>query len=156
MNKSHLIHLAGSTALILALGLVIGYGAGYFQGKHSSFTGIEAVGEINPGVTTLQFMKVENGHLIGRIEGQHARLVYSSDHLLELEKGDDFSVPLSEIDLIHFFVAEDLPEGTQFIASKSGKYYYSIFDKKAFNLTPANRIYFQSAQEAEERGYLWK
>lgn len=41
-----------------------------------------------------------------------------------------------------------------FVASSRGKYYYPIDCSLADNLSEKNKIYFQSREEAESRGYL--
>ena len=156
MNKKYLINIIISIALILSIGLITGYTIGYFQAKTASFPNIQTVGEINPGVTTIKLLEVKNGQLIGKISGRHGRIAYSQNDILELEPENEFTIPLNRINLKNFYVADTIPEGAQYIASKNGKYYYSILNKKAFNITPKNRIYFSSEGKAEQRGYLKK
>ncbi|MBU0578137.1 hypothetical protein KJ742_02640 [Patescibacteria group bacterium] len=153
MKKSDIINITISITLILSIGLTAGYAAGYFQAMRNSFPEIEFVDEINQGVTTIKLLDVENGNLIGKISGRNARLAYSADNILELDAESEFEIPLNQIDLEDFYVAETIPEDTLYIASSKGKYYYSIFDKRAFNITPDNRLYFTSTEDAEQKGY---
>jgi len=99
-------------------------------------------------------MEVKNGTLHGQINGKSARLAYSPNDILELPKGSTFSIPIKAIQLKSYYRTQALPESAQFIASKTGKYYYSIFDKRAYNLAVHNRIYFDSSEAAEVMGYL--
>lgn len=156
MKRIDFINLIISITLILSIGLLSGYTIGYFQAKTRSFPEIQTVGEINSGVTTVKLLEVKNGLLRGRISGRHARLAYTPEDILELGEEEEFEIPLSKINLKNFYVAESLPPGTEYIASSQGKYYYSVLDKKAFNISPKNRIYFSSADEAEQKGYLKK
>jgi hypothetical protein len=154
MNKSTLINLIISIALILSVGLTTGYTIGYFFAAARSFPEIKTVGEINPGVATIKLLEVKNGQLIGKISGRNARLAYSADDILELDTEDEFSIPLNKINLKDYYAAETIPENARFIASSQGKYYYSILDKRAFNIAPGNRLYFSNTGEAEKKGYL--
>lgn len=134
MNNHHL-NLITSITIILLIGLVSGYTLGYFRGKQSIFPKIKTIGEINEGVTTIKLTEVRNGKLYGQIDGRRGRIAYSSEDIIELKEGENFEIPLNQIQLKSYYQATDLPENTRYIASKSGKYYYSIFDKKAFNLS---------------------
>lgn len=155
MNKN-LLNTITSISLILSVGLASGYSLGYFRGKQSVFPQIKTVGEINPGITTIKLMEVRNGKLYGEIVGKSARLAYSANDIIELDKEDEFEIPLNQIQLKSYYQTTDLPKNAQYIASKNGKYYYSIFDKRAFNLSAKNRIYFQTDREAENKGYIKK
>ncbi len=153
-DKSQLINLIISITLILSIGLTIGYTIGYFYATTKSFPEIKTIGEINPGTTTIKLFEVKNGQLYGKISGRNARLAYSADNILELDAESEFQIPLYKINLKDFYVEETIPPNTQFIASSKGKYYYSILDRRAFNITESNRLYFSNAKEAENKGYL--
>lgn len=150
------INLIASIALIFTIGATTGYAIGFFRATRRSFPEIKTVGEINPGTTTVKLMEVKNGILYGKISGREARLAYSADHILSLEKEQTFEIPISQIQLKNYYQASALPDEVQFIASKTGKYYYSVFDKRALNLSKKNRLMFKSAKEAESMGYVKK
>lgn len=154
MNKSTLINLIFSGILILSLGLFTGYSIGYSQAKTNSFSAIKPVEELNPGIATLKFMKYENGKIYGQIAGQKARIAYSTDHIYDLAMGENFEIPLNQINLGMYYSAQDVPEGVNFIASKSGKYYYHVLDPRAIRITPKNRMYFKAEQEALGEGFI--
>lgn len=46
-------------------------------------------------------------------------------------------------------------EGVGFVASSKGKYYYPIDCPLAKNLSEKNKIYFNTKEEAESRGYIY-
>lgn len=153
MNKQ-LINLIIAISLILSIGLMSGYALGHFRASKKQFPAIKTVTEINPGITTIKFLKVENGKLFGKIDGNKGRLVYSATHILEVGKGEEFTIPLGDISLQSYYRAQNIPENVLFMASRKGKYYYSVFDKSAYRIKSENRIYFESETEAEEMGFL--
>ena len=150
------INLTISIALILSVGLTAGYAIGYFRATRNHFPEIRFVNEINPGTTTIKLMEVKNGKLYGQISGQDGRVAYSPNDILTIKEGGEFEIPLNAIDLKTYYQANNLPQDVQFIASKQGKYYYSVLDKRAFNISNKNRLYFSLAEEAEEKGYRKK
>jgi hypothetical protein len=154
MNKKDLINIIISISLILSIGLTTGYTIGYFFATIKKFPEIRTIGEINPGVATIKLLEVKNGQLIGKVSGRNARLAYSPDDILELGVDSDFEIPLYKINLKDYYVADTIPDNAQFIASSQGKYYYSILDKRAFNIKESNRLYFSNSKDAEQKGYL--
>ena len=150
------INLVISIALILTIGLVTGYTMGYFRATKNHFPEIQFVDEINPGIATIKLLEVKNGKLYGEVVGREARLAFSADDILELEKESKFEIPLNQISLKTYYQTRDIPKNAQFVASQKGKYYYSIFDKRALNISQKNRIYFSDTTEAEKMGYLKK
>ncbi len=154
MIKKELINAILSAILILVIGLVTGYSLGYFRSSQAAFPAMTEVGDLNTGIATIKFLKLEGGTLKGEIAGQKARLAYSMEHIEDLEPGETFEIPIYEVSLYQYYSARNLPEGTQYIASKSGKYYYSVLSSKAFGITPKNRVHFSTKEEAENMGYL--
>lgn len=150
------VYLIISCVLILLIGLLAGYSLGLIQVARRRFPDLHTVGEINPGIATIKFLEVKNGELLGELAGKEARLAYSPTGILELRENEAFKIPLAEIDLKTFYQTRDVPADALFVASRNGQYYYSVFDKRGFSLKPENRLYFQSAEEAEKRGYKRK
>ena len=112
--------------------------------------------DINQGTATVKLMEMKNGKLLGEIVGQNTRIAYSSNNIINLNVGDEFEIPINQINLQSYYRAQDIPDDAQFISSSKGKYYYSIFDKRALNISQKNRIYFSNSDEAEKMGYLKK
>lgn len=155
MNKQTL-NLITSATLILFIGLTAGYSMGYFRRTRNNFPQTQFINEINEGVVTIKLMEVKNGKIYGEIEGKKGRIAYNSNNIITIQEGESFEIPINEINLKNYYQAKNLPEKAQFIASKQGKYYYSIFDKSALNIIEKNRIYFSSESEAEKMGYFKK
>jgi hypothetical protein len=156
MPKKDLIHTLSAACLILAIGLTTGFSLGHYRAARAAFPQMREMTDLNPGIATIKFLKLENGLLKGEIAGADARLAYDTEHILSLEPGDVFEIPVYQVSLYQYYSARDLPEGINYIASKNGKYYYSVLNARAFSLTPKNRLYFKTAQEAEKAGYLPK
>lgn len=153
MKRIDLINSAFALVLTLSLGFTTGYTVGTYNAKTNRFPLIQSAEEINPGVATLQMLEIRDGEMIGRVTGRNARLAYSPDAILELQEGAYFKIPISEVNLASFYQAEMIPEDVNFIASSEGSYYYHLLDKKAFGITPENRLYFRTSEEAEIAGY---
>lgn len=156
MKKFDYLNITISITLILLIGLSVGYSVGYYHSAKNCFPEIKFTDEINQGIATIKLMEIKNGKLVGSVSGRDARIVYSPNDIIELKKGEKFEIPISQIQLKSYYQAGAIPENAQFIASKEGKYYYSIFDKQAFNISVKNRLYFPNAKEAEKMGYVKK
>ena len=154
MSKKDLINTALASILILSIGLTTGFSLGYYQSVRASFPAFKEVEDLNPGISTLRFLKLENGLLKGEIAGQKARLAYNTEEVVDLNPGESFEIPVYQVTLGQYYSPRDLPADTQFIASSQGKYYYSVLNSKAFIITPKNRLYFKTVEAAEKMGYL--
>lgn len=150
------IHLLTSVTLIFLIGLATGYPIGYFRSQQNSFPEIQFTTDINEKISVLKLMEVSNGSLTGELTGSSIRIAYNNENTISINDGNTFEIPLNEIHLKAYYQAKEIPENTLFIASKSGKYYYSVFNKSAFNIVPKNRIYFSNESEAQKMGYLKK
>jgi hypothetical protein len=155
MNKET-INITFSITLILTIGLLTGYTLGYYRANHNHFPEIQWMNDINPGIATIQLLEVKNGKLIGQISGRDGRIAYSSKDILTIKQGEKFEIPLHAIRLQDYYQASNIPTDAQFVASKQGKYYYSVLEKRAFSITEKNRIYFSNEKEAKNQGYLKK
>lgn len=156
MDKKQLINIILSTILILAIGLLSGYSIGYIQAKRTTFPDVKKVDDLNPGITTVKFLKLDGNKLMGRVDGNSARIAYSPEAIFDINEGQSFEIPIYSVNLANFYTASDLPEETEYIASAQGKYFYHILDPSAFKITPKNRIYFTTKIQALDMGYLPK
>jgi len=156
MNKSQIINITISIIIILSIGITAGYSAGYFHATRNRFSEIKFVDEINQGVATIKLIEIKNGKLSGITSGQNVRIAYSPDKIIDLNPGGSFEIPLNGINLKNFYQVGNIPKNAMYIASKNGKYYYSVLDKRALNISVKNRIYFSDSKEAEKMGYAKK
>ena len=104
----------------------------------------------------VQLLEVKNGQLMGRVGQKPVRIIHHPDGILELSHGGIFSIPVSEINLGHFFIKNSVPEGTLYMASQQGDYYYSVYDPQAYQIKAENRLYFKNSDEAEQAGFKIK
>jgi len=149
MNKD-LINTLLATLLILAIGLLSGYSLGYYRGAQTRFPELQTVPDINPGVATLRLDGITGGKLKGQVEGREIRIVVAPQDIRTVAIGSAFEVPIS---ISTAPVASNIPADAQFVASKRGKLYYSVFDPRANEIASQNRTYFKSAEEAEKAGF---
>jgi len=156
MNKIQHINITISIIIILIIGLTSGYSIGYFRATKNNFPEIKFTDEVNQGIPTIKLMEVVGGKVKGEITGGNVRIAYSPNNIIDLNNSGQFEIPLNSIDLKDFYQAETIPANAQFIASKQGKYYYSVLDKRALNISLKNRIYFSDSKEAEKMGYAKK
>ena len=156
MNLQEKIHNLTLIIFILLIGISIGYSIGYFRAKQNQFPQIKIIEDINNKISTIKLLEVKNGEIKGEISGAKARIAFSADNIIDLLPGESFEIPLKKIKLSYFYQARNLPKNILFIASKKGKYYYSVFNKSAFNITGKNRVYFKSDEEALKAGYIKK
>ncbi len=147
------LHLIISTLLLLAIGGLAGYAWGFFHATVQQFPEIQIVEDTNEGVATIQFAGIEKGELRGQVTGRKARIVYGKDQFLILEPGNTFGIPVPQSSFKTSASSVNTPADALFVASKRGKYYYSVSDPKAQELAPKNQIYFKSKEEAEKKGY---
>ena len=146
MTKSQIINLTISTILVLTIGLITGYSVGYFRGTKNQFPEIKFTDEINKGIATIKLMDIKNGKLSGEVTGSDTRIAYSPDKIIDLKKDGTFEIPLNEINLKSYYQTNKIPQTALFVASKNGKYYYSVLDKRAFNLSENNRKFCRSGK----------
>ncbi len=151
MNKN-LLNSILAGLLILAIGLLSGYSLGYYRGAQSRFPEILPVADINPGVATVKLDGAQGGKLKGSVAGREVRIVVAPEDIRTFEAGTSFEVPVGST-VSAPTATSPIPPEAQFVASRRGKLYYSVFDARALGLAPENRIYFDSAEEAEKQGY---
>jgi hypothetical protein len=151
MNKD-LLNSILAGLLVLAIGILSGYSLGFYRGAQSRFPEIRTVADINPGVATLRLDGMKDGKLKGSVAGREIRVVVASQDIRTFAPGEILEIPVSASASVSA-TAPSIPADAQFIASRRGKLYYSVFDPRALELSPENRLYFRSAEEAEKGGY---
>jgi hypothetical protein len=110
---------------------------------------LSLVHDIRPVVCTVVLEGVRNGQIAGYVRGDVRFFI-----------GDDLAVPNSSgAFLVSAGVLKtdvrtlNIPGGARFVASKKGKRFYPIGSSQGQSLTPANRIYFSSEDEAKAAGF---
>ncbi|ALM09450.1 MAG TPA: hypothetical protein DEB30_05715 [Candidatus Peribacter riflensis] len=135
----------------MLLALVCGYLLGRLITERRSLpdTPITVRDLSQPIVPTIHLDGVFNGQLKGTMLGE-ARLFLGSKHIVPDLSGS-FLVPAGT--LLTNNVEITVPAGMRFVASKRGQKYYPVDSASASALSPANRVYFRTAEEAEGAGY---
>jgi hypothetical protein len=135
--------LAFCLSLVLLLGFLLGYIAHALSPTPSAMAVREEIREMIP-VITLQ--RPQAGYLEGSIKGDARVFVGDTVQVNESQ----FRIAIPEASQKVKIV---VPEGMNFVASKKGKKYYSVFSPEGEKLAPDNRIYFKTAADAEAKGY---
>ncbi len=102
-----------------------------------------------PTIPTVHLNGVYNGSLRGSMLGE-ARLFLGGSQITPDASGA-FLVPAGTLLTNHIEIT--IPAGMRFVASRRGQKYYPVDSASASALSPANRVYFRTAQEAEGAGY---
>jgi hypothetical protein len=149
MNKD-LLNAILAGLLVLAIGILSGYSLGYYRGAQNRFPEILQISDVNPGVPTVNINGIQNGKIEGGVIGQKVRIVSGSD-IQTVDPGKSFEIPVGTLVLAP--KPSTVPSDTQWVASKRGKYYYSIFDARADGIASQNRLYFKSEADATKAGF---
>ncbi|MFH1444064.1 MAG: hypothetical protein ABIG34_01590 [Candidatus Peregrinibacteria bacterium] len=102
-----------------------------------------------PLIPTVHLDGVYNGSLKGSMLGE-ARLFLGTTQILPDGSGA-FLVPAGT--LLTNQIEITIPAGMRYVASRRGQKYYPVDSASASALSPTNRIYFRTAEEAEGAGY---
>lgn len=155
LKKEHINPII--TAIItLILTLMTGYAIGYHQAKASQTPEIRWEKDINTGIPTILMMKVENGAVFGKTVSSQVRVVTSPENILTIKPEEEFKIPLNAISMSEFYESAVIPDDARFVASKNGKYYYTVFSGQAMNLKKENRVYFSDDKGAQRAGFTKK
>lgn len=134
-------------ALLLGIGICLGIlMLTMLRGTHHTFVLKDTDDDTVPTVTIDGF---RNGAVVGTVFGG-ARLIIGNASAIPDGSGA-FALRTSVFTSQGGVQAP--PVGTQFVASKRGKKYYPVGSAGADNLSPANKIYFASREQAEAAGY---
>ncbi|MDD4627976.1 MAG: hypothetical protein PHE68_01115 [Candidatus Peribacteraceae bacterium] len=112
-------------------------------------TPIALTEDIRPLVPTIRVDGIRNGYLEGSVVGD-GRFVLGG-HAVVTDHSGAFRVPAAP--LLTNMITVTVPEGMKFVASKNGKKYYAVGSASAAQIAPINRIYFRTAEAAEQAGY---
>lgn len=139
-------------ALLLIIAGFFGAYVGFLLGEHQAREASSEmlIGDFSEEISLLKLDTIENGVATGTLEGLEMRLVIGDEEVVSIFPG------AVEIPLVHILPNLETipsPEGSAFVASKNGKYYYPLDAPEAAMLSVDNRIFFVTEEEAWEKGY---
>ncbi len=105
--------------------------------------------DTRPTVPVVSIDGVRNGQLEGRMSSG-VRLFVGEEYIIPTASGTFY---ISAEPVLVNRVTVDVPEGMHFVASRRGTRYYSVTSSQGAQITPANRVYFQTREEAKSNGY---
>jgi hypothetical protein len=131
--------------LLIPPAILAGYLGGVVITWQQQSTPIHVSADTRQTVPVIRIEGVEDGAVIGSVQGQ-ARLV--AGQAVSTATGS-FRIPLPA----SLLSGAGAPAGARFVASKRGKKYYPVGSPGAERLSPANRVYFKTAEEAKKAGF---
>jgi len=136
----------------LLLAGILGYLIGRTVAVRAAFQAspVQVREQARPLEPTVVLEGVRDGKVIGSVKGE-VRLWIGEEQVFPDEEGQFAAEPgpllVNDISVL-------IPEGMQFVASKRGKKYYPVRSGEAQRIVPENRVYFESALQAEGAGYV--
>lgn len=147
-----MIHHARLSSIVLCLGvaLLIGFLVGRIATK-TIMTNMVTTQSITTesSVSIVQIDRMEAGNIVGSIQGD-ARLFIGDSQVIPNE---DTTFSMAATTLLTNHIAVLVPPGMHYVASKNGSKVYSVHSSQGSKLTPKNRVYFHTLQEAIDAGY---
>ena len=147
MKFNNFLPLIG--ALILAS--TFGYLVGRIIDQQITFAApsIMLIPDERSTVPVVKIDGIRNGNLEGKMSSG-VRL-FLGDHLIQQNSSGTFSTSFNKFMVNHISVI--VPEGMIFIASKRGKNYYRVNSSAGERISPSNRVYFKTEEEARNAGF---
>lgn len=105
--------------------------------------------DTRPTVPVVQIQGIRDGQLSGVIQGE-VRVFLDGAQILS---GEDGSFHAAAGPLLTNEVRVVVPPGSRFVASSRGSKYYPVDSSRGAQIVPENRVYFASAEEAEQAGF---
>ncbi|MDB4977945.1 MAG: hypothetical protein JWM56_131 [Candidatus Peribacteria bacterium] len=137
--------------LSLCLAILAGYGAGRAHSAYlfRSQSPITLQNDERSPVAVVRLDGVRDGALRGQTTGT-VRL-FMQDKEIPADASGAFA--MSSPQFLRNEITVPVPDGMQFVASRKGKKYYPVTSSAGENISPANRLYFRTAADAEKAGF---
>ena len=110
---------------------------------------MKIVEDADVAIPVVRIFGIEDGALRGAVEGE-MRIVAGEEPVFTDGSGNFL---IRDRSILTNHVTVQVPPGMQYVASKRGKKYYPVGSAESFSIIPENRVYFQSASEAETAGF---
>ena len=143
------LHRAFWTLLLLTTGYALGTFNLAVESVSAPPVPIVLPEDIHEPVPLVHVREINAGEIVGTIS-KDARLVIGDTVVLTSADGS-FHIPAKPF-LLNI-IDVPIPHGALFVASNRGKNYYPVDSSAGNALAPENRLYFQSAEDAEALGY---
>ena len=135
----------------LILSSTFGYLVGRIIDKQITFAApsITITSDNRPTVPVVKIEGIKNGNLEGKMSSG-IRLFLGNNHIQSNSSGA-FSTSFDKFMVNHIEVT--VPEGMLFVSSSRGKNYYRVDSSAGEKISPKNRIYFRTEEEAINAGF---
>lgn len=142
------IELFGWSVFSVGIGFFVGILGGFWYGIQSAGDATIIQTQEKKMIPVLSFSQIENGILMGTSTAE-IRIEISNDSVEVTQQGS-FAIPITAI--LPMIQKIPSPQGKNWVASRSGKKYYPLDSPSAFLLTPKNRMFYATEQEAKNDG----
>lgn len=143
--------------LVLSAGLIFWLGRLSVQYQlHRETPPIQSIEEINPKIPMVEIIDIRDAQVLGSVNTPEMR-IKSGEQVAVPDKDLLFSLNIEHLGYIgpkRPIVKVTIPEWANFVASKSGKYFYEIDEQAAKQLSPENYVFFKNEEEAIAAGYM--
>ena len=123
----------------------------------AELAGLElSIGETNPKIPLVTITDIRDAKVMGTVNRPEIRIV-SGSSVAVADPEQHFELNIEHLGYIgekRPIIQLKIPAWAQFVASKNGKYVYELDDNSAKSLSPQNRVYFRTEEEAVKAGYL--
>jgi len=148
MNKLHIFVFTLGGFSLFILGMFFGEA---YQKNHELVYLQEVITQEKENISVVNISEVSPLGIKGSISGNKVRL-FLGDEVLDVNPEESFQIDSSSVYKKLSFV---IPENTQFFASSKGKKFYSIDStKKLESMKVQNLVFFNSRDEAEQKGFV--
>lgn len=139
---------------VMAGGVLLATLAGYLAGRivtlQSASPPSLLVDDQRRPVPVVRIDGFKEGAIVGSVLGE-ARVAFGPELALLSSSGGTFTLDATA--LLREAISPAVPPGMKFVASKRGKKFYPVHSTAGQNLSPANRVYFNTAEEAKAAGF---
>lgn len=132
--------------LLGGLGGIIG---GYFWGIQENALPVTIEQQDEKEVPTLTLQKIENGILSVKNNGSEIR-VRTEDAEINIIKNGENTIDV--VGILPMLKKVPAPEWANFVASKRGSKYWPLDSYQAFSLSPKNRVFYGTEEDAKKDG----
>lgn len=142
--------------LVLSAGLIFWFGRLSVQYQIQRATPpVQSIEEINPKIPLIEITDIRDTQVFGLVNKPEIR-IKSGEQVAVPDDDLQFSLNIEHLGYIgpkRPIVKVTIPEWANFVASKSGKYFYEIDEQAAKQLSPENYVFFKNEEEAIASGY---
>jgi hypothetical protein len=122
---------------------------------HKELPPVQEIPEMNEKIPMVDITDIRGAQIFGTVNKTEIRLK-SGESVAVPDENNEFVLDIQHLGYLGEkkpVILHQMPEWAQFVASKSGKYFYELDEPTAKNLSVENRLYFANEEEAMKEGF---